>query len=308
MTRTSVTTGHNPRIATTLAACLLAAGGCVADDTLQTSADTEALTGSDVGPPVIPALQYLAELPAEPHGETALARLFAQGTADHVPVGDGTGYPVLFNTVPELNWFASQLWGGKTFRIVAEGTHPNGDPIVALDNKIIKTPAGALFDLFDAYVTRGTIADLALGVNDRGEVVAPPRGTLPTAAVSFLDESVVIDDRPAVILNYFEDRSLPIIRRILDEIREVDPQGCPGVYLGRAHVRRCTSFACGELPTAIVDFPTKLTFDTRYEWSFWTYFLLNFGQPEGSTCDLAPVIARVEQELGIDLPAAPPAQ
>ena len=270
MTRTSLTTAHLPRLGA-IAMCLLAGTGCVAEET--TTAESAALTG------VTPALEYLASLPAEAGGETALARLFAQGTADHVPVGDGVGYPVLFNTVPELNWLASQLWGGKTFRITKEGAHPNGDPFVALDNKIIKTPAGALIDLFDAEVTRSPVGALALGVNDRGEVVAPPGGLLPTVHLSFLDE-----------------------------VREVDPERCPNVYLGRAHVRQCTSLACGELPSLLVDTPTALTFRTQYEWKFWTYFLLDFGRPDGEVCDLAPVIAQVESELAIDLPAAPAAQ
>src|SRR5687767_9068816 len=201
MTRTSLTTAHLPRLGA-IAMCLLAGTGCVAEET--TNAESAALAG------VTPALEYLAALPAEPGGETALARLFAQGTADHVPVGDGVGYPVLFNSVPELNWLASQLWGGKTFRITKDGAHPNGDPFVALDNKIIKTPAGALIDLFDAEVTRSPVAELALGVNDRGEVVAPPSGLLPTVHLSFLDEGAEIDDRPSVILNYFADTSLPV--------------------------------------------------------------------------------------------------
>src|SRR5262245_41455052 len=87
-------------------------------------------------PPVIPAMKWLATLPAKKNGEKALAKLFAQGTATYVPVGSGTGYPVLFSTATDLNWLAAQLWGGKTFRVVSGQTHPNGDPIVVLDNKI----------------------------------------------------------------------------------------------------------------------------------------------------------------------------
>jgi hypothetical protein len=295
MTRTNSTTLH---LVAMLAACSLA--GCVDDDPTETATD-------ELGQPQPsdPVLKYLASLPAAAGGESALAHLFAEGTADHVPVGDGVGYPVLFNSVPELNWLASQLWGGKTFRVVEPGTHPNGDPIVALDNKIIQTPAGAVLNLFDAYVTRSTIADLAIGTNSRGEAVPSPRGALAPVAISFLDEPAVIDDRPSVILNYFEDDSLPIIRRILDEVREIDPASCPGVYLGRAHVRRCTSFACGEAWTPLVDAPAHATFDTRYAWSFWTYFLLDFDGDGAASCDLAPAIARAEAALEIDLPPTP---
>src|SRR5207253_4009556 len=127
------------------------------------------------------------------YGELALGKLFAGGTATYVPVGDGTGYPVLFHSVPELNWLASQLWGGKTFRVTSGATQPNGDPIVRLDNKIIKTPEGGLFNLFDAYVTRNTIGEELVGTNSRGEKVPSPTGALAPAKVSFLKEPVLID-------------------------------------------------------------------------------------------------------------------
>jgi hypothetical protein len=294
-----------------LLACVLAGAGCVADESLDpsdVSSATAAVT-APAAPPVTPAMQYLAHLPADAYGEQALGKLFAAGTVTYVPTGDGTGYPVLFHSVPELNWLAGQLWGGKTLRVVSSETHPNGDPIVRLDNKIIQTPAGALFNLFDAYVTRGPVGELAIGTNDRGEHVLPPAGTLAPVPVSFLHESVVVDNKPSVILNYFQDRTIPVIRRVLDEIREVDGVNCKGLYLGRAHVRRCLSWNCGEFPSAIVDFPEQLTFETRYQWGFWTYFLLNFGQPDGK-CDISQAVHAAEASLaadGIDahLPAAP---
>jgi len=283
-----------------LVACLMANAACTDGASLEASdevsSETQLLTGSGA-PPVIPAMKYLAHLPAEPYGEQALAKLFARGTVDHVPTGDGTGYPVLFHSVPELNWLASQLWGGKTLKVVSPETHPNGDPIVVLDNKIIKTPAGAVFNLFDAYVTRSVVGDLDIGTNDKGQKVLPPVGELPLVPVSFLHEPIVVDGKPSVILNYFDDSSLPVIRRILDEIREVDAVNCPGLYLGRAHARRCVSLSCGEFPSAILDFPEHPTFETKYQWGFWTYFLLNFGQPAGTTCDISKAVATAEQDL-----------
>ena len=291
-------------LAGALAACVFAGAGCMADPTLDGSealaSESAAVTSPDAVPPVTAEMQYLAHLPADKFGEEALAKLFANGTATYVPTGNGTGYPVLFHSAPELNWLASQLWGGKTFRVISAETHANGDPIVALDNKIIKTPTGGLLNLFDAYVTRSVIADLDIGTNDKGQKVLPPKGTLPLVPVSFLHNPVVIDDKPSIVLNYFGDKSLPVIRRILDEVREVDGAGCKGLYLGRAHARRCVSLSCGELPSLIVDFPENATFDTRYEWGFWTYFLLNFGQPEGQTCDISKAIASAEAQLKAD--------
>jgi hypothetical protein len=309
MSRATLKNRQRAHVLGALVTGLALSAGCVAEDTNDSTAEVASVPGEVTAaqPPVVPAMQYLSRLPAEDRGEEALGALFASGVADHVPVGPSTGYPVLFSTLPDFNWLASQLWGGKTFRVVSSETHPNGDPIVKLDNKIIKTPAGGVLNLFDAYVTRSTVGALAIGTNGRSETVAPPAGLLAPAAVSFLQQSVRIDDKPSILLNYFEDRTLPIIRRILDEIREIDPVNCPGVYLGRAHVRRCTSLNCGEAPTAIVDFPTHLTFQTDYAWSFWTYFLLNFSD-ESSVCDLSAAIAAAEQELGADLPAPPPAQ
>jgi hypothetical protein len=292
-------------------ACTLAGGGFTTEQIANAAPKSTAAATSL--PPVTPAMTYLAHLPADKYGELALGKLFAAGTATYVPVGDGTGFPVLFHSVPELNFLASQLWGGKTFRVTSGQTQPNGDPIVRLDNKIIKTPEGGLFNLFNAYVTRNLITDEAVGKNSKGEVVPPPVGALAPAKVSFLKEPVVIDDKPSIWLNYFEDKTLPIIRRILDEIREVDAVNCPGLFLGRAHVRRCTTFNCGEAPSIIVDSIESFSADTRYQWNFWTYFILNFGQPAGSSCDIGAAVAKAEAALqseGYDvaLPATPVAQ
>lgn len=266
--------------------------------------------GQTTPPPVIAPMHYLAQLPADPYGELALGKLFANGTATYVPVGDGTGYPVLFHSIPELDALGAQLWGGKTFRVVGSGTQPNGDPIVELDNMILKTPDGGLFNLFNAYVTRSPIAGVTVGTNGKHEAVPAPTGALAPAKVSFLKESVVIDDKPSVWLNYFGDQTLPIIRRILDEIREVDGVHCPGLFLGRAHVRRCTSLSCGEVPALIVDDIESATFGTSYQWNFWTYFILNFGQPAGQTCDIAAAVDTAQSQLralgyDVTLPTVP---
>jgi hypothetical protein len=292
-------------------ACTLAGGGLATEQIAAASPTLPAAAGSL--PPVTPAMTYLAHLPADKYGELALGKLFGAGSATYVPVGDGTGFPVLFHSVPELNALAGQLWGGKTFRVTSGSTHPNGDPIVRLDNKIIKTPEGGLFNLFDAYVTRSLVSDVLVGKNGKGEIVPPPLGALAPAKVSFLKESVIIDGKPSIWLNYFEDKTLPIIRRILDEIREVDAVNCPGLFLGRAHVRRCTTFNCGEVPSIIVDSIESFSVDTRYQWNFWTYFILNFGRPASATCDLAAAVAKAEAQLqseGYDvaLPATPAAQ
>ncbi len=265
-------------------------------------------------PPITPSMEYLAELPTDVHGEHALARLFANGSATYVPVGPATGFPVVVEVLPELNWLMSQLWGGKTFRVVSDDTHPNGDPIVRLDNMILRTETGGLLDLFDAYVTRGVLDEQIVGVNRRGEVVPPPIGPVETFYLSFFEEPVEVDGQPSVLLDYFEDstKGLTVIRRIYDEIREIDADACPGLFLGRAFIRSCRSLACGEALSTIADFPeAPVTTKTRYEWTFWTYFLLNFGQPDGQ-CDLGPAVELAQAELeaqGLDaelpLPPAP---
>jgi hypothetical protein len=301
-----------------LAACFLlaSASACEAPAGLQEHEQLGASAAalSELAAPLVTdrsdVMKYLARMPAEQDGERALATMFATGTADHLPVGQAKGYPVLFNSVPELNWLASQLWGGKTFRVVSQDSA--GQPVVRLDNMILRTESGGLLDLFDAYVTLGKVGDVVIGDNDRREHVLPPKGTLKPVDVSFLDGAAPIDDRPSVILNYFEDESLPVIRRVLDEIREIDSQTCPGFYLGRAHVRRCVSLGCGEFPTAIVDRVEQPVLGTRYDWKFWTYFLLNFG-PNDRTCDLGPVLERTAQTLSegglpAELPAPPVVQ
>jgi hypothetical protein len=252
-------------------------------------------------------MTWLSKLPDSAGGEKALGKLFADGTATYVPTGQASGFPVVFSKATDLDWLLAGLWGGKTFHVVSDTPYPNGDPVVQLDNKIVMTPTGPLLNTFNAWVTRGPVPELMVGINSRGEKVQPPSGTLPQFRLSLLTEPVVVDNKPSVILNYFIDKSLPVIRRVLDEMREVDHENCKGMFLGRAHLRSCTSLGCGEVPDAIADSVQVATFKTRETWSFWTYFLLNFGQPEGTTCDLAPAIHRVEQELGISLPEPPAA-
>jgi len=318
MTTNVLNTHHHKQWIGVLIAGAVAGAGCVGDAAdAELTTDFSALSatataGATNAPPIIPEMEWLAKLPASEHGEIALARLFAHGTATYVPTGSGTGYPALFNSIPELNWLAAQLWGGKTFRVISSERHPNGDPIVALDNKIIKTPTGELLNLFDAYVTRQPSNTVAVGVNSKGEQVPAPQGTLDLVPISFLDEPAVIDDKPSIVLNYFGDKTLPVIRRIFDEIREIDDVNCKGLFLGRAHARRCVSLNCGEAPSPLVDFPKELTFQTRYEWTFWTYFILNFGQPDGQKCDIGQAVDTVKRELqavglGTNLPDAPSA-
>jgi hypothetical protein len=312
MKKAAMKISHRSVLVGTLLTSLLAGAGCVADEQLDTSDD--ALTASATAqPPVTPQMEWLAKLPAVENGELALGKFFARGTANYLPVGSSTGFPVLFNSVTDLNWLASGLWGGKTLRVVSPDTQPNGDPIVRLDNKIIKTPTGGLLNLFQAYVTRSTVSELVLGKNSKGEVVPLPHGSLAPLSISFLSEPVTVDGKPSVWLNYFEDTTLPVIRRILDEIREVDGVACKGLYIGRAHARRCTSLSCGELPSLLLDLPTQPTFATRYQWGFWTYFLLNFGQPAGSKCDITAAVATAQAQLAAEgvvaqLPPVPAAE
>jgi hypothetical protein len=317
---TRISRAKAPMLRRALAACLLlaSAGACespqAGDAAQEPALGSSAAALSELAAPHASdrsdVMKYLARLPAEQGGERALAAMFATGTADHVPVGQAKGYPVLFNSAPELNWLASQLWGGKTFRVVSHDSA--GQPVVRLDNMILRTEAGGLLDLFDAYVTLGKVGDAIIGDNDRREHVLPPKGLLKTVDVSFLSEPALIDERPSVILNYFEDESLPIIRRVLDEIREIDSTACPGFYLGRAHVRRCVSLGCGEFPTAIVDRIEQPVLSTRHDWKFWTYFLLNFGA-NSQTCDLGTALERAAQTVSesgqtAELPAPPVVQ
>jgi hypothetical protein len=302
MKNNSASTFHSRHTFPTLFACALATA---------VSAHPRHARADAAEPPITPAMKWLGTLPDKTNGERALGQLFADGTATYVPTGSATGYPVLFSRLTDLDWLAAQLWGGKTLRVVSSETLPNGDPIVRLDNKIIKTPTGGLLNIFQAWVRRSTVADLIIGTNARGQKVPSPSGTLAPIPLSFLKEPIAIDDRPSILLNYFEDTTLPVIRRILDEIREIDGVNCKGLFLGRAHARRCTSFDCGEVPSPLVDTVAEPVFETRYEWGFWTYFILNFS-PADQACDLGPALKNVtaalhSQGVDVDLSDAPPA-
>lgn len=213
-----------------------------------------------------------------------------------------------------INWFASGFWGGKTLThhtgMDAEPLfHDNGDPVVTLTNKVLTVPENfrrffgldpedpSLLDVFDAEVTLNPLlacdqvadGERCLEIGDlKGEPLDPPSGTVEPYFLSLFRDGIAIDDKPSVTLNYYADDGLfPsndwfdldfTIGRILDEVREVDEENCPGLWLGRAHIRHPIF---------------------QRQWRFWTYFTLDFGRAEGQTCDLGPLA----DELGIEPPA-----
>lgn len=202
---------------------------------------------------------FAGDLPTEPlallssRSEVELAELFAQGTATTIPEGENDGVPLLpgwVSLVPVL----AKVYEGSIWE---HGVNAEGETEVRLRDKFLRTSDGHLLTLFEGEVSLGRIADVEVG-----GAIRPPSGTSWPHPFAPATRPIVTDDRPSLFVNYHEDPT-PIVNRILDEIREVDADGCPGLFLGRAHYRMW--------------------------WGRWVYlywFALDFGREEGQVCDL----------------------
>jgi hypothetical protein len=206
-----------------------------------------------------PGLLFLRE-----RSESELAALFARGRADSVPVGRNDGTALLLG----FDWLApalSQIYVGSIWEPVlgVDGlpiVRANGDPVIRLRDAWLRDGDGHLVTLFEADVTRGVLGDVVVGSQ-----IAPPAGpSRPHPLVPIYRNRLVLDGRPSLFVNYHADPT-PVINRILDEIREVDPANCPGLYLGRAHYLRPGG-----------------------EWVYLYWFALDFGPAERACSVAAP--------------------
>jgi hypothetical protein len=179
-----------------------------------------------------PGLRFLRQ-----RSETELARLFAHGRADTIPTGRNDGAPLMLG----LDWLApalSQIYVGSIWEPVTDAAgapivRPGGDPVITLRDAWLRDGDDHLVTLFEADVTRETLASVVVAPG-----IAPPRtASRPHPLVPIYRNRLVMDGQPSLFVNYHDDPT-PVINRILDEIREVDPVGCPGLYLGRAHYLR----------------------------------------------------------------------
>lgn len=171
-----------------------------------------------------PGLRFLRD-----RSEDELAALFAEGRADMIPLGRNDGTPLLLG----YDWLApllSRIYVGSIWQAEVDA---GGAPTVRLYDAWLRTSTGHLVTLFEADVTLGRMEDLVVAPG-----IAPPSApSRPHPWLGVFENRLVLDDRPSIFVNYHDDPT-PIINRIVDEIREVDPVAYPGLYLGRAHYRR----------------------------------------------------------------------
>jgi hypothetical protein len=179
-----------------------------------------------------PGLRFLRA-----RSERELGRLFAAGRADSIPTGRNTGTPLLLG----LDWLApalSQIYVGSIWEPSLDPSgapivRPNGDPAITLRDAWLRSADGHLVTLFKANVTRGSRANVVITANRR----PPTTPSRPHPLLPIYRERLTLDGKPSLFVDYSADPA-PVINRILDEIREVDPETCPGLYLGRAHYFR----------------------------------------------------------------------
>jgi hypothetical protein len=196
------------------------------------TASVEAIGKADGAGVTSPGLDFLRS-----RSERDLAGLFAGGSADRLPTGRNHGTPLLLGLdwlTPALNQvYVGSIWDPATDSQGSPLLWPNGDPVIRLRDAWLRTRDGHLVTLFEADVTRGTLASVVVAPG-----VAPPATPSPPhPLLPIYDDRLELDGRPSLFVNYHADPA-PVINRILDEIREVDPVGCPGLFLGRAHYLR----------------------------------------------------------------------
>ncbi len=179
-------------------------GGC------KTPESGSAVKGDEVAPvPAVAKVSTLADLKAKTADELFVMFRDANGDID-IPIGHGTGYPILMAQNTTLNALANKVWGGKEFK---KDVGPDGAEVVTLKNFI-----GPL-TVIRAKVFKGLISDAR-----------------PTLSDS------VIDSRPSIVLNYSDVTmgALTPFNRIVDEIRVLNPE--TKLYLGRAFLGE--TFVC----------------------------------------------------------------
>ena len=192
-----------------------------------------------------PGLRFLRS-----RNERELAALFADGTADHVPIGRNDGLPLLLG----LDWLApkiSRVYVGSIWEPMGE-LGADGDPEIRLRDAWLRTRDGHLVTKFEAEVSRGVLDAIEGGPTGRSR---------SHPLIPIYRDRLELDGRPSLFVDYQRDPT-PVINRILDEIREVDAERCPGLFLGRAHYLRPGG-----------------------EWVYLYWFALDFGSG-GEVCEL----------------------
>jgi hypothetical protein len=247
-----------------LLATAIAAVGCVSegdpddeDPLLAAAADAGKADSGRLAPrEVTPQIRWLAE-----RSEWELSQLFARGTATHLPLGQNRQQPLvghlggagLLPLVQEL--FHGTLW-------VDEGERqPDGSPAFAVYS--VYTPGhGPVVAPYSGRATLSRIAEL-----EPASGALPPTGLSAPHALSSYRYSIQMDDKPSVFVDYQADPT-PILGRSIDEFREIDAAGCPGLYLVRTHYLQSYS---------------------QNRWVYLFYIASDFG-PADRVCDLARLL------------------
>ncbi len=176
----------------------------------KTSSEGSGLASEDAASPAQkPGAAVLDDLKNKSADE--LYVMFRDGKGDGaIPLGQGTGYPILMADSPTLNSLANKIWGGKVFK---KEVSQSGAEVVTLKNFI-----GPL-TVIRAKVITGRMSDA--------------RTTLANS---------LVDDKPSIVLDYGDSElgTVTPFDKIVDEIRLVNPQ--TKLYLGRAFMAE--AFVC----------------------------------------------------------------
>lgn len=254
----------------TLAALVAAGGACDdqaprGDDDPLAGAATEQVRLPQPGPKadggfseVTHGIRWLSE-----RSEAELAALFAAGSATHIPTGVARQQPLVSWYAAGLSPIVQLLFQGTDWRQLtdAEGAprfDAGGEPEIKVYSVYLGWLNAPYVAEYAGVASRSTVAEL-----EPISGAAPPEGWIWPHWLSPYREPIRIDDRPSVFVDY-QGEPTPILGRAIDEFREVDPEGCPGLYLVRTHYLRSSWWD---------------------DWAFLFYLASDFG-PADRTCDL----------------------
>jgi hypothetical protein len=175
---------------------------------------------------VTPGIEWLSR-----RSEPELARLFAAGTATAIPLGHsrqqplvgGHGGPGLLPLVQAI--FEGTVWTADLDPDGAPIVLPGGDPAVTVTSVFVGHTAP-----YRGHATRSAIERLRPASG-----AAPPAGTIRPHLLSPYRQPIQIEAGGASVFVDYQADDTPILNRSIDEFREIDAAGCPGLFLVRTH-------------------------------------------------------------------------
>lgn len=200
--------------------------GAPGDERMMSLKDGKA-DGLFEGIEVTHGMRWLAE-----RSEPELAHLFSNGTAETVPEGRARQQPLVGHFPMRLLPVVQALFRG-TYWEHEPTTDDNGMPHFTVYSEYLSAhdPLRAPYGGIGSW---GRMGD-----QHPSSGAAPPHGSSYPHWASPYWNPISIDNADSLFVDY-QTEPMPILNRAIDEFREMDGSGCPGLYLVRTHYLQST--------------------------------------------------------------------